>query len=62
MLIELRSSYNGTCVDNSTCEDGVNLVCANKICLCSRPSTQYWNGTYCGKKMYQNFAHVGDKL
>ncbi len=45
---EIKSSYNKTCKDNTTCESGVNLICTNKTCLCSSPGTQYWNGTFCG--------------
>jgi len=45
---EIKSSYNKTCKENTTCESGVNLVCTNKTCLCSSPGTQYWNEFFCG--------------
>ena len=53
LLLKVKqSSYNQTCIDNTTCTNNTNMVCINQTCLCPSPGTQYWNGSYCGKRFF----------
>ena len=45
-----KIGYSSTgCTYASQCLNNTNLICSANTCTCNT-ATQYWNGTYCGKK------------
>ena len=44
-----KLQYNTSCDSLNICDNNLNFVCNNSICLCS--DTTQWNGTSCGIKL-----------
>ena len=48
-----KLQYNTSCDSLNICDNNLNFVCNNSICLCS--DTTQWNGTSCGIKFDETF-------